>query len=107
MTLTVLRPDDGVMVKLIQYDVVENEEENDGSTMVKGTENLNLLVERIEVYDRTETNAGAEQMIKICYRFGGYIGERVFPAKVLKHPCRKNACPLKERKGYGKISLVS
>ena len=70
-------------------------------------ENLNLLVERIEVYDRTETNAGAEQMIKICYRFGGYIGERVFSAKVLKHPCRKNACPLKERKGYGKISLVS
>ena len=70
-------------------------------------ENLNLLVERIEVYDRTETNAGAEQMIKICYRFGGYIRERVFPAKVLKHPCRKNACPLKERKGYGKISLVS
>lgn len=50
---------------------------------------------------------GAEQMIKICYRFGGYIGERVFSAKVLKHPCRKNACPLKERKGYGKISLVS
>lgn len=43
MTLTVLRPDDGVMVKLIQYDVVENEEENDGSTMVKDTENLNLL----------------------------------------------------------------
>ena len=43
MTLTVLRPDDGVMVKLIQYDVVENEEENDGSTMVKNTENLNLL----------------------------------------------------------------
>ena len=38
MTLTVLRPDDGVMVKLIQYDVVENEEENDGSTMVKDTE---------------------------------------------------------------------
>ena len=43
MKLTVLRPDDGVMVKLIQYDVVENEEENDGSTMVKDTENLNLL----------------------------------------------------------------
>ena len=70
-------------------------------------QNLNLLMERIEVYDRMETNAGAEQMIKICYRFGGYIGEQVFPAKVLKHPCRKNACPLKERKGYGKISLVS
>lgn len=43
MTLNVLRPEDGVMVKLIQYDVVENEEENDGSTMVKDTENLNLL----------------------------------------------------------------
>lgn len=43
LNLTVLRPDDGIMVKLIQYDVVENEEENDGSTMVKGTENLNLL----------------------------------------------------------------
>ena len=43
MTLTVLRPDDVVMLKLIQYYVVENEEENDGSTMVKDTENLNLL----------------------------------------------------------------
>lgn len=42
-TLTVLRPDDGVMMKLIQYDVVENTEENDGSKMVKNTENLNLL----------------------------------------------------------------
>lgn len=56
-------------------------------------ENLNLLVERIEVYDRTETNAGAEQMIKICYRFGGYIGERVFSAKVLKHPCQEKRLP--------------
>lgn len=43
MTLTVLRPDDGIMMKMVQYDVVENTEENDGSTMVKGTENLNLL----------------------------------------------------------------
>lgn len=43
LTLTVLRPEDGIMMKLIQYDVVENVEENDGSTMVKGTENLNLL----------------------------------------------------------------
>ena len=41
--MTVLRPDDGVMVRFVQYDVVENTEENDGSTMVKGTENLNLL----------------------------------------------------------------
>lgn len=43
MNMTVLRPSDGVMVRFIQYDVVENTEENDGSTMVKGTENLNLL----------------------------------------------------------------
>ena len=43
MNMTVLRPDDGVMVRFVQYNVVENEEENDGSTMVKDTENLNLL----------------------------------------------------------------
>lgn len=43
MDVTVLRPDSGVMMQFIQYDVVENEEENDGSTMVKNTENLNLL----------------------------------------------------------------
>lgn len=43
MSLRVLRPDDGIMMKLVQYDVVENVEENDGSTMIKGTENLNLL----------------------------------------------------------------
>lgn len=43
MALTVLRPEDGIMMKLIQYDVVENTEENDGSTMVKDTGNLNLL----------------------------------------------------------------
>lgn len=43
MTMTVLRPDDGVMVKFIQYDVIENEEQNDGSDMVNETENLNLL----------------------------------------------------------------
>lgn len=43
MDVTVLRPDSGVMMSFIQYDVVENEEENDGSTMVKNTENLNLL----------------------------------------------------------------
>lgn len=43
MDLTVLRPDDGVMVRFVQYNVIENEAENDGSTMVVGTENLNLL----------------------------------------------------------------
>lgn len=43
MNMTVLRPEDGVMVKLIKYNVVENTVENDGSTMVENTENLNLL----------------------------------------------------------------
>lgn len=43
MSLKVLRPDDGVMIKFIQFNVVDNEEENDGSTMVENTENLNLL----------------------------------------------------------------
>lgn len=62
MTLTVLRPDDGVMVKLIQYDVVENEEENDGSTMVKGTENLNLL-DDAEMYRVSADNIDDENYI--------------------------------------------
>ncbi len=48
-------------------------------------ENLNLLVERIEVFDRAATDDGVEQTIRICYRFGGYIGERCFRVKVLKH----------------------
>lgn len=43
MTITVLRPDDGIMMKLTQYDVEENKEQNDGSTMVKDTENENIL----------------------------------------------------------------
>jgi hypothetical protein len=42
-SMKVLRPDNGIMMKFVQFDVVENEEENDGSTMVKDTENLNLL----------------------------------------------------------------
>lgn len=42
-TMKVLRPDNGVMMKFVQFDVEENIEENDGSTMVKNTENLNLL----------------------------------------------------------------
>lgn len=70
-------------------------------------ENLNLLVERIEVFDRAETDGEAEQTIRICYRFGGYIGERRFKAKVLKHPCRKQSCPLRKGTENEKISLVS
>ena len=48
-------------------------------------ENLNLLVERIEVFDRAATDDGVEQTIRICYRFGGYIGERCFKVKAMKH----------------------
>ena len=48
-------------------------------------ENLNLLVERIEVFDRAEADGEAEQAIRICYRFGGYIGERCFKVKAMKH----------------------
>ena len=62
---------------------------------------------RLAAADKKELEGIAADEKEKEYRFGGYIGERVFPAKVLKHPCRKNACPLKERKGYGKISLVS
>ena len=43
MELRVLRPDDKVMVRLIKYNMVDNEEQNDGSTMVKDTENLDIL----------------------------------------------------------------
>ena len=48
-------------------------------------ENLILFVERIEVFDRAMTDDGVEQTIRICYRFGSYIGERCFKAKVMKH----------------------
>lgn len=70
-------------------------------------ENLNLLVERIEVFDRAETDGEAEQVIRICCRFGGYIGERRFKEKVLKNTDGKKLCPLKERKDDEKISFVS
>lgn len=70
-------------------------------------ENLNLLVERIEVFDRTETDGETEQVIRICYRFGGYIGDYRFRAKVLKNKGGRKRCPLEERKDDGKISFVS
>lgn len=69
-------------------------------------ENLNLLVERIEVFDRTETDGEAEQVIRICYRFGGYIGERRFKAKVLRNTGGWERRRRKERKDDGKISFV-
>lgn len=60
--LNVLRPDDGVMVRFVQYDVVENEEENDGSTMVKDTENLNLL-DDAELFKSNSDNIDVETFI--------------------------------------------
>jgi len=62
MSLKVLRPDDGVMVKFVQYDVVENEEENDGSTMVKDTENLNLL-DNAELFEASADGVVEEDAI--------------------------------------------
>jgi hypothetical protein len=70
-------------------------------------ENLNLLIERIEVFDRTETDGIAEQVIKICYRFGGYIGEHHFKAKILKRSRRDGQAKntLTEVHGNGKIII--
>lgn len=48
-SMDVLRPESGVMMKFVQFDVEENTEEDDGSTMVKNTENLNLL-DNAEMY---------------------------------------------------------
>ena len=70
-------------------------------------ENLNLLVERIEVFERMETEAGAEQVIKVCYRFGGYIQERRFKATMLIRHGRRRKCPLGERAGDEKAPSVS
>lgn len=62
MNMTVLKPDDGVMMRLIQYNVVENTEENDGSTMIKNTENLNLL-DDAELYRVDTVTADEEDFI--------------------------------------------
>ena len=47
-------------------------------------ENLNALIERIEVFDRAEVDGAVKQTVKVYYRFGGYIADRRFNAKVLK-----------------------
>ena len=70
-------------------------------------ENLNLLIERIEVFDRTETDGETEQVIRICYRFGGYIGKHCFKAKVLRNTGGWEQRRKKERKGNEKVSFVS
>lgn len=61
MNMTVLRPDDGVMMKFIQYNVVENEEQNDGSNMVTDTENLDILddAELFKISDDGDDDKGA------------------------------------------------
>lgn len=45
---------------------------------------LNRLIEKIEVYSRTEEDGETNQEIKIFYRFGGYINKCYFAAMVLK-----------------------
>lgn len=70
-------------------------------------ENLNLLIERIEVFDRTETDGETEQVIRICYRFGGYIEEHCFKTKVLRNTGGWKQRRKKEREGNGKVSFVS
>ncbi len=70
-------------------------------------ENLNLLIERIEVFDRTQTEAGTGQAIKICYRFGGYIEERRFLAKVLRNTGGWEQRRRKGGNGDGEILLIS
>lgn len=59
--MDVQRPENGEMVKFVQFEIVENTEENDGSTMIVGTENLNLLDEaelyKVDGEDEGETIA--------------------------------------------------
>lgn len=59
--MDVQRPENGEMVKFVQFETVENTEENDGSTMIVGTENLNLLDEaelyKVDGEDEGETIA--------------------------------------------------
>jgi hypothetical protein len=57
---------------------------------------ITALLEKLE--ENKETIA---ESTRICYRFGGYIGERCFRAKVLKHPPRKKGAE------NGKALLVS
>ena len=54
--MDVLRPDNGVMMKFVQFDVVDNDEEGDGSKMIKNTESLNKLddAEMYKVSDISE-----------------------------------------------------
>lgn len=55
-------------------------------------ENLNRLVDRIEVFDRRNEDGEVKQSVKVYYRFGGYIVEYAFLAKVLHHPKKEREC---------------
>ena len=55
--MDVQRPENGEMIKFVMFDEKENTEEGDGSTMVVGTENLNLVddAELYKIDSETET----------------------------------------------------
>ena len=42
-----------------------------------------------------ETEDGMQQTVKICYRFGGYIGEQIVKTKMIRKPRKKKDCPRK------------
>ena len=48
-SMTVLRPESGNMMEFVQFDIEDNDEQGDGSDMVKNTEDLNF-VDEAEVY---------------------------------------------------------
>ena len=60
-TMNFLRPESGNMMEFIQFDVEDNEEQGDGSDMVKDTEDLNL-VDDAEMY-KTSGEADEELVI--------------------------------------------
>lgn len=61
-SMDVLRPESGNMMEFIQYDVQDNEVQGDGSEMVKGTEDLNL-VDDAEMYKTEEAGIDDELVI--------------------------------------------
>jgi hypothetical protein len=60
-SMDVLRPESGNMMEFIQFDIEDNEEQGDGSDMVKDTEDLNL-VDDAEMY-KTSGEADEELVI--------------------------------------------
>lgn len=60
-SMDVLRPESGNMMEFIQFDIEDNEEQGDGSDMVKDTEDLNL-VDDAEMY---KINGGTDEELVI------------------------------------------